>query len=232
MTRQLIVKIAFVLDCTGSMEPWIHEAKTKIQEIIAQNRSLHPNAHFEVALVAYRDYDDIVRMRVTDFSSPSHIARALDPIHAEGGDDEAEDVAGALDRTCGLTWGPSDVRLVFHIADAPAHGMAFHTPRVSDRFPRGDPDGKEPRSLLRHLAHQDIEYTFVRITSSTDVMIDVFYDTYTHAGGRFKVIDLHPQTYDGRYGRVTSGNMADVLSPAVSRAVSQAVARYTASQDM
>lgn len=232
MTRQLVVKIAFVLDCTGSMEPWIHESKTKIQEIIRQNRRQHSNAHFEVALVAYRDYDDMVRMRVTDFTTPSQIAQALEPIHAEGGDDEAEDVAGALDRTCGLTWGPSDVRLVFHIADAPAHGIAFHSPRVSDRFPRGDPDGKEPRSLLRHLAREDIEYTFVRITSSTDMMIDVFHDAYTHAGGIFRVIDLHPQTYDGRYGRVTSGNMADVLSPAVSRAVSQAVARYSASQDM
>lgn len=229
---QIIVKIAFVLDCTGSMEPWIHESKTKIQQIISQNRKEHPAAHFEVALVAYRDYGDKTRMRVIDFSSPSQIVQVLDPIHAEGGDDEAEDVAGALDRTCGLTWGPSDVRLVFHIADAPAHGMMFHAPRVSDRFPQGDPDGNDPRSLLRHIAHQEIQYTFVRITSSTDMMIDVFHDVYSHAGGVFRVIDLHPQSYDGRYGRVTSGNMADVLSPAVTRIVSDAVTQYTSSQDM
>jgi hypothetical protein len=230
MTPRVIVKIAFVLDCTGSMEPWIHEAKTKIQDIIGQNRRKHPNAHFEIALVAYRDYDDTVRMLVTDFTSPSAIVRSLDPIHADGGDDEAEDIAGALDRTWGLTWEPSDVRLIFHIADAPAHGMAFHSPRVSDRFPQGDPEGQEPRALLRHLAHQGIEYTFVRITSSTDTMIDVFHDTYTRTGGVFRVIDLHPQSYDGRYGRVLSGNMAEALSPAVTRAVSQAVERYTASQ--
>lgn len=232
MVQQVIVKIAFVLDCTGSMEPWIQEAKNKIQDIITKNRRLHPNAHFEVALVAYRDYDDVVRMRVTDFTSVGQIVRALDPIHAEGGDDEAEDVAGALERTCGLTWGPSDVRMVFHIADAPAHGMTYHLPRVSDRFPRGDPDGKDPKALLRHLADQDVEYTFVRITSSTDVMIDVFHEVYERAGGTFRVIDLHPQTYDGRYGPVSNGNMADVLSPAVTRAVSQAVSRYSASQGM
>lgn len=230
MTPRVVVKIAFVLDCTGSMEPWIHEAKTKIQDIVRQNRRKHPNAHFEVALVAYRDYDDTVRMQVTDFTCPAQVVRSLTPIHADGGDDEAEDIAGALDRTCGLTWGPSDVRLVFHIADAPAHGMVFHSPRVSDRFPQGDPDGHDPRFLLRHLAQQDIEYTFVRITSSTDMMIDVFHDTYSHSGGVFRVIDLHPQTYDGRYGRVISGNMAEALSPAVTRAVSQAVERYTASQ--
>lgn len=231
MTPQIIVKIAFVLDCTGSMEPWIHESKSKIQQIITQNRREHPNAHFEVALVAYRDYGDTVRRRVVDFTTASQIVRALESIHAEGGDDQSEDVAGALDRTCGLTWGPSEVRMVFHIADAPAHGSLYHAPRVSDRFPEGDPDGHDPRSLLRHLASEDIQYTFVRITSSTDKMIDVFHDVYTHAAGVFRVIDLHPQSYDGRYGRVTSGNMADVLSPAVTRIVSDAVTQYTSSQD-
>ena len=232
MTPDITVKIAFVLDCTGSMEPWIHESKTKIQQIISQNRRDHPNAQFEVALVSYRDYGDTVRRRVVDFSSASQIVRALEPIHAEGGDDEAEDVAGALDRTCGLTWGPSEVRMIFHIADAPAHGRLFHPPRVSDRFPEGDPDGHDPRSLLRHLASQEIQYTFVRITSSTDTMIDVFHEVYTHAGGVFRVIDLHPQSYDGRYGRVTTGNMADVLSPAVTRIVDEAITQHTASQDM
>jgi hypothetical protein len=231
-TSEVTVKIAFVLDCTGSMEPWIHESKTKIQEIISQNRKEHRNAEFEVALVAYRDYGDTIRRRVVDFTSPDQIVRALEPIHAEGGDDEAEDVAGALDRTYGLTWGPSDVRLVFHIADAPAHGRIFHLPRVSDRFPEGDPEGHDPRSLLQHLAYQDVQYTFVRITSSTDTMIDVFHDVYTHAGGVFRVIDLHPQSYDGRYGRVTTGNMADVLSPAVTRIVSDAVSQHSASQGM
>lgn len=230
--QHIVVKIAFVLDCTGSMEPWIHESKTKIQDIIYQNRGLHPNAVFEVALVAYRDYGDLLRMRVVDFSGVSQIVDALEPIHADGGDDQAEDVAGALDRACRLTWGPSDVRMLFHIADAPAHGIAFHSPRVSDRFPEGDPDGIDPRSPLRHLAYEEVQYTFVRITSSTDKMIDVFHDTYTHAAGLFRVIDLHPQSYDGRYGRVTSGNMADALSPAVTRFVSDAVTQHTASQGM
>jgi hypothetical protein len=228
--NEIVVKIAFVLDCTGSMEPWIHEAKTKINEIIESNRELHPNAHFEVALVAYRDYGDTVRRRVVDFSSPNQIVQALRSIHAEGGDDEAEDIAGALDRALALTWGPSDVRMLFHIADAPAHGNAYHEPRVSDRYPEGDPDGNDPRRLLRHLADMEVEYTFVRITSSTDKMIDVFHEVYTRNEGRFRVIDLHPQSYNGRYGP-RRGNMAELLSPAVTQIVDEAVTRHSASQD-
>jgi len=226
----VIVKIAFVLDCTGSMESWIHEAKTKIQEIVSSTRELHPNAEFEVALVAYRDYGDVVRRRIVDFTTPADVVRVLRTIHAEGGDDAAEDVAGALERACSLTWGASDVRLIFHIADAPAHGIQFHSPRVSDRFPDGDPDGNDPMRSLRHLANMETDYTFVRITSSTDVMIDVFHATYTRHGGRFRVIDLHPQSYDGRFGPRRE-NMSELLSPAVTRIVSDAVTQHSASQE-
>jgi hypothetical protein len=227
----VLVKIAFVLDCTGSMEPWIQEAKTKLRTILAETRRLHPAAEFEVALVAYRDYDDEGRAQVVDFTSADAVLQVLRPIHAEGGDDEAEDVAGALDHVSRLTWGPSDVRLLFHITDAPAHGLAYHAPTVSDRFPEGDPERRNLRFILSSLAGMDIDYTFVRITSSTDKMIDVFHEAYRTRGKMLRVIDLHPQTYDGRYGRVREGNMAEVLSPALTRVVTQAVTRYTSSQD-
>jgi hypothetical protein len=226
----VIVKLAFVLDCTGSMDPWIHEAKTKIQEIVSSTHELHPNAECEVALVAYRDYGDTVRRRIVDFTTPAVVVRALQGIHAEGGDDAAEDVAGALYRTCGLTWGPSDVRMVFHIADAPAHGIQFHAPRVSDRFPEGDPEGHDPMDSLRDLAEMGADITFVRITSSTDVMIDVFHAMYTRHGGRYRIIDLHPQSYDGRYGAPRE-NMAELLSPAITRVVTNVVSQHIASQE-
>ena len=224
-----IVKIAFLLDCTGSMQPWIDKAKITIEETVANVRDQH-HGDIEVALVAYRDYGDAVRRRVVDFTSPALVIKILNDILAEGGDDEAEDVAGGLNRICGLTWGPSNVRMIFHIADAPAHGLLFHMPRVSDRYPDGDPDGHDPLVSLTHLAYQEVEYTFVRIRSSTDMMIDVFHDTYTKNGGRFRIIDLHPQSYDGRYGP-RGHDMADLLSPAVTRIVSEAVTQHTSSQD-
>ena len=230
MTYPIVIKLAFALDCTGSMEPWIQEAKTKIQEIV-NSTDVPSGAQFEVAVVAYRDYGDVVRRRVIDFTGPHEAEHFLQDIHADGGHDEAEDVAGALDRICGLTWGPSDVRMVFHIADAPAHGRIFHSPHISDRFLDGDPDGKDPRDALAFLARQDVEFTFVRITSSTDMMIDVFDNVYREEGGLFKVIDLNPQTYAGAYGR-RRANMAELLTPAVTATVSAAVTRYTSSQGM
>jgi len=224
-----IIKIAFLLDCTGSMQPWIDKAKITIEETVATVRVDH-GGHIEVALVAYRDYGDAMRRRIVNFTSPEDITKILEDIIAEGGDDEAEDVAGGLNRICGLTWGPSDVRMVFHIADAPAHGLDFHDIRVSDRYPDGDPEGQDPAESLKHLACQEVEYTFVRITSSTDKMVDVFHNVYAEEGGHFRVIDLNPQSYAGQYGP-RRHDMADLLSPAVSRAVSETVMRHTSSQD-
>jgi hypothetical protein len=43
----------------------------------------------------------------------------------------------------------------------------------------------------------------------TDMMIDVFNDTFVEHSGRFKVIDLNPQSYSGEYGPRRE-NMADL----------------------
>ncbi len=222
------VKIAFVLDCTGSMEPWIRAAKTKIQEIVNTAKKDHPNAEFEIALVAYRDYGDLVRHRVVDFTTPQAVMASLQNVHAEGGDDEAEDVAHALLHTTWLRWEDTHVKMVFHIADAPAHGLPFHSPYVSDRFPGGDPEGLDPRDSLRALCREDISYTFVKITSATDTMLDAFFNAWPGNYATFRVIDLRPQKVGRRHDEDTS----DLLSPEVSRVVSQAIDQHISSQGM
>lgn len=221
------VKIAFVLDCTGSMGHWIRAAKTKIREIVNTTQTEHPNTDIEVGLVGYRDYDDEERFIIVDFTTPEAVMRRLAPVAAEGGDDVAEDVANALQRMLELSWEGSDIRMVFHIADAPAHGISFHRPSLSDRFPAGDPEGVDPRVLMKTMSDLAFVYTFVKITSATDTMLDVFHNSWVGAG-MFQVIDLSPQ----RVGRDSGVDTSDLLSPAVSRAVTQAIGHYTFSQDM
>lgn len=209
------VKIAFVLDCTASMDPWIHAAKTKIGTIVDTVKDDYPEALVQVGLVAYRDYGDLVRSRVVDFSTAKRVMEVLAKIRADGGDDEAEDVAGALSQTLSLSWNTADIRMVFHIADAPAHGRLFHGLTVSDRFPRGDPDGLDPRDSILQMSRDGFYYTFVRITSATDTMLEVFHTVWM-GSGVFRVLDLTPQQFG-------SG---------ISRAVSQAIDHYTSSQGM
>lgn len=225
MTRVLLVKLCFVLDCTGSMDPWIEAAKTKMQETVRTVQDQHPHTHIEVALVAYRDYGDLIRFRVFDFGEASVLEDRMRDLRAEGGDDTAEDVAGAFKRATELEWNPADIRMVFHITDAPAHGLQFHPIHISDRFPQGDPDGIDPLALLRRWARLGYDYTFVKITAKTDLMLDVFFRTYAEAsqgGEGFHVIDLRRQHYDHVLGDPEE-TMADLLSPAVSRAVTQRI---------
>ena len=225
MSRRLLVKLCFVLDCTGSMDPWIEAAKTKMQEIVETVQAKHPFTFIEVALVAYRDYGDLVRYRVYDFGDASILEDRMGDLRAEGGDDAAEDVAGAFKKATELNWDPADIQMVFHITDAPAHGLQFHPVHLSDRFPQGDPDGLDPLAFLDRWARLGYDYTFVKITAKTDRMIDVFFKTYCGAvpgGERFHVIDLRRQHYDHGLGDPEE-SMADLLSPAVSRAVTQRI---------
>ena len=222
-----LVKIAFVLDCTASMEEWIYAAQTKIREIVETSKRDHPLAQFEVGLVAYRDYGDIARFHTMDFTTPEEVMESLQDIHAEGGDDEAEDVAHALRQVMELDWMDADLRMVFHITDAPAHGYMFHRPHVSDRFPEGDPEGLDPRTIISQMSLRGFFYSFVKITSATDTMLDMFHNSWI-GEGRFRILDLRPQVF----GRSRGVDMSDMLSPIVSRVVSQAIDQHTFSQDM
>jgi hypothetical protein len=215
MTR---VKLAFVLDCTASMGPWIEEAKTKIGEIVQNVLKEHNHAAFQVGLVAYRDYGDERPLRVLDFTTPGNVMAALQDVSAEGGDDSAEDVARAFYHTMTLDWEDADVRMVFHIADAPAHGNMFHSASVSDRYPEGDPEGLDPRNQLRAMSEQGFRYTFVKITSATDTMLDAFLSVWAYHA-TFQVLNLSRQG-------------SRVFSPMISRSVSDAITQHTASQGM
>lgn len=224
------VKVAFVLDATASMGPWIHAAKDQVVEMMTDIKAEHPNVNIQVALVAYRDYGDRRRFETTSFTTAETIENALKYIYPVGGDDIAEDVAGGLVQASELSWSDADVRMIVHIADAPAHGQRFHDADVSDRFPGGDPDGWDLEGVVTSLAEEDIDYTFVKITSTTDTMVDVFRKVYGN-DSKFRVIDLRPQQYDGSLGDPET-SMPSLLSRGVSRAVTLSITQSISSQGM
>lgn len=225
----LLVKLCFVMDCTGSMEPWIQQAKTKIVELTTRIQADNPGADVLVAFVGYRDYGDVERSIVLPFQESRHVMREIRGVFAEGGDDVAEDVAHGLMEAHHMDWTGADIRFVIHIADAPAHGLQFHSPTVSDRYPRGDPDGLDPRDFVERMSFLNVNFTFVKINNSTDTMIEQFHNCYGH-GGEFSVIDLRPQNYDRSLGDPQE-HVSELLSSALSREVTLSIHRHTASQE-
>ena len=197
-------------------------------ELVDRVRDDHPLATIRVSFVGYRDYGDVVPMVQFPFQNAQDIMNAIRNVGAEGGDDQAEDVAHALFSAVNQDWTNADVKLVFHIADAPAHGETFHTLRVSDRYPRGDPHGLDPRDFVEKLSFLDVHYTFVRIHESTDTMIELFHNCYAQ-GGSFTVIDLVNQR-SRRMAPVGTGD-PEMFGEALSRRITESITQhYTASQ--
>ena len=96
-------------------------------------------------------------------------------VKASGGGDEPEDVHGALHKAMQMDWGigGSKTRVLVHIADAPCHGTKYHA-CGGDSYPGGDPHGLQSEELLRGLRQLGVCYSFGRINSSTDHMVELF----------------------------------------------------------
>jgi hypothetical protein len=222
------VKICILMDCTASMEPWIAQARNRMVQMVNTVRTQHPQAVLRVSFVGYRDYGDDQRFVIVPFLEAHETMARIQDVYAEGGDDIAEDVATGLFHALHQHWSDADVKLVFHVADAPAHGLAFHAPNLSDRFPRGDPDGLDPRDFVEKMSFLDIHYTFVKIHHCTDTMIEQFHNCYVQ-GGSFSVVDLRPQGLPRRWYDEPEGDPT-ILSEVLTRSISESITQYTASQ--
>ena len=213
------IKLCFLIDCTFSMEPWIEMAKTQIRNIVSKTQREHPNTVFNVGFVGYRDFGDDRRFEVRQFTTNiNQFLADIAYIHADGGGDSAEDVAGGLELVAGSDWGNADIRSIVHIADAPAHGYMMHERSVSDRYPKND------FGILNYVQaciNLGIDYTFIRIDDSTDVMTNAFMAEYAKVSERtFILLDLMAQ-----------GNAhEEVFTAEMTRYVSSAVSRHTSSQ--
>lgn len=245
MTRILPVYLGFLMDCTGSMQAWITDAKNQITNIIAETRREYPDADFHVGFVGYRDYGDAEQHIVMSFTQNiAAIRDRIGAIRAEGGNDEAEDVAGGLDLMRAMLGAiPGDsLAHVIHIADAPPHGMAYHAPAVTDRYPGGDPNGTNAMDCINAIGAMDVHYTFVKINDSTDTMLEQFHNAW-QSDASFRVVDLRPHQIPmppsppllraGPPPAMVPGG-EPVLSPlgrALTATISDSIRHYTASQD-
>ena len=85
------VDLAFILDCTGSMESFIASAKKSIRDIIERLRSTNRSINLRLAVVGYRDIGDSKRFEVLDFvSSVSNLEKFLANLFASGRADNSE----------------------------------------------------------------------------------------------------------------------------------------------
>ena len=62
------VDFCFLIDATGSMQPWIDQVKSQFSSMVRDLKVAFPSLKLNAAVVAYRDYNDRNHFEVLDFT--------------------------------------------------------------------------------------------------------------------------------------------------------------------
>ncbi|CAG8635776.1 uncharacterized protein OCT59_003702 [Rhizophagus irregularis] len=181
------VDLCFVLDCSGSMAPFIDAAKDCILQVSNYVKNTNPNIKLRVGFCGYRDYyNKDKHLQVFDFTDNyENFTKYLhNHVLAISNDDDPEDVLGGLNAAVNLLNWISTTRVLLHIGDFPPHGRRFTNLR--DKYPDGDPSGLTPETILKEMQSKNILYFFGKVTDHTEKMLQVFRGII----GEFPVFDI------------------------------------------
>lgn len=152
------VDLAFVVDLTRSMEPFIAAARQQMVLILGGLRG-SARADLRVASVGYRDHDPDPRYRPVEVhpftADDAEVHRALGSLQvgsAPSNTDAAEAVfAGLAAAMNDLEWRPRAFRVAVLIGDGPPHASGATAHPYPDRFPEEDPTGYSAATLANAL---------------------------------------------------------------------------------
>ncbi|XP_053375338.1 uncharacterized protein LOC128547253 [Mercenaria mercenaria] len=176
--------LAFAMDCTGSMQSYIDEARDNIYKIV-EGIVASEESDVRLALVEYRDHppeDSTFVTRCHDFTHSPRIMKGwLSDCSATGGGDTPEAVADALHDLLKLSWREEATKICVCISDAPPHGLGCR----SDGFPDGCPDGIDPVVVSRQLAEKGITLYVAGCEPSISPYKDFFMALAYITGGQY-----------------------------------------------
>ena len=181
--------LLFIMDVTGSMEPYIDKVKADLINIINGIIEESPGIDINLGFVGYRDYND--KFENIDFTK-DHInfKNIINDIHASGGGynyNTDEDVAQGLEMALQKSW-KSKAKLAVFIADAPAHGTKYGGWSKSIF----EPYRRELEVMIEEMIEKDIALICLKINDSTDKMYKLFEDIYNEnilLKNKFKIIE-------------------------------------------
>jgi|GEM_PF-1405807 len=212
------IEVAFVLDATGSMSPWIAQARRRITAIATDLASGEPAPEIRFGLVAYRDTTDEFVTRIDDLTPDLDAVKArLDDTHAKGGGDYPEAVLEALEAAVvQLGWtldDPDVIKLVYLVGDAPPN----HHPTTPD----------EDRVLAEALDRGIVIHSIACGNISGDG--EGFFERVARMseGRPFRLKDVGPETRSAEAAAVTTAGATRATSLAA--AVSGSARAYSGS---
>ena len=122
------LEIMFVIDATGSMGDEMKYIQAEIDDVIGKVKNDNPSSTISLAMMVYRDIGDDYVTRYSDFTQDiTSQQNFLKQQSANGGGDFEEAVDVALTEAVNKQWSSNSTKLLFHVADAPAHDYDVDT---------------------------------------------------------------------------------------------------------
>ena len=182
--------IAFVLDCTGSMDRTNQAVTEKIKFLMDQLKT-KTNAEVRKAVITYTDMavGTTGRFHILPFDNDpqqviTHIKKFCIEFSEKYLGNMPEDVTGALNKANKLPWEAAN-RVIFHITDAPGHHLKFGT---SD-FPNGKQGDPQPEEFLKEMNYKSIHYVLGEVKPDATAKMVEFFKNYTsnELGNQFMI---------------------------------------------
>ncbi|KAK1940562.1 Alpha-protein kinase vwkA [Phytophthora citrophthora] len=219
--------LVIVMDCTGSMDPWIREAKAAIFSIIHNIKKSHPRANIRVGFVAYRDFcDGKKRIQTLELTSDvAAVKQFIASLEAIGGGDGPGDIPGGLEAALTMPFQAEAKRIVV-IGDAPCHGSKFHD--EDDNMTYRDQIERSPDicSQMRDMAARGIDFSFIEIEPNRTakmvaILQEAFLDAESYDGFArdFQKLSLSKTGDISRFENVVASSASSSISASKQRTV-------------
>ena len=161
-----VIEIMLVVDVTGSMGDEIHFLKAELADVINRIAENNSGATIKLALLFYRDTDDMIPFAYFDFMDVTNKAgltaqqTALNLQSASGGGDYPEAVDEALDIAVNKQWSTgATTKIIFHVLDAPAHNGSEYKSKLVNATKTAAEKGLRICPIICSGAAESTEYT-------------------------------------------------------------------------
>jgi methyl-accepting chemotaxis protein len=179
--------LLFIMDITGSMGPYVEQAKANVIDIINRIINDCPGIDINLGFIGYRDIEEEITGDIIDIDftkNHTELKNKIKNVEATGGGDEPEDVAWAFERALNKTW-KNNARFIVFVADAPNHGTKYGG---DNRTISGRNDLEE---LIKELAENGISLFCMEIDSHTKIMLNVFENVYkNYVKSQFQIVPM------------------------------------------
>ena len=194
--RSTSLDLLFMIDLTGSMGPYIDDAKNNLISIMNNIIEKSPGIDINLGFIGYRDVGEEYTYINIDFTKDHNaVRRQIESVYADGGGDAPEDVAWAFEAALNKSW-TSNAKFIVFVADAPGHGPKYD-PYYGDYYDydpylEEHPEKKDIEELVEELAKIGVSQFCLNVSTYTDMMFNVFksvYDKYTDL--KFEIVDSY-----------------------------------------